>query len=88
LGLILIFLGIVIILLPFLSKENEENLHQNQIHHDQPGIQEEKTTVSGGAIIMLGPIPIIVGSDSKTTLYLILLALALMLLWLLILKGA
>lgn len=74
-------------LLPSRSKVNGENLHQNQICHDQPGIQEEKTAVRGGAIIMLGPIPIIAGSDSKTTLYLILLALALMLLWLLILKG-
>jgi uncharacterized protein (TIGR00304 family) len=75
-------------LLPSRSKGNEEKPYQNQIHHDQPRIQEEKTAIRGGAIIMLGPIPIILGSDSKTTLYLILLALALMLFWLLILIEA
>ena len=75
-------------LLPSRSEENEESLYQNQICHDQPGIQEEKPAVRGGAIIMLGPIPIIVGSDSKTTFLLMLLALILTLFGYLMLKVA
>ena len=84
LGMILIILGFMIILLPSRSKEDIENLHQNEINQDHPAIAEDKAMVRGGAIIMLGPIPIVIGSDSKMALVLILLTIAIMLLWLVI----
>ncbi|MDY0386832.1 MAG: DUF131 domain-containing protein [Methanolobus sp.] len=44
----------------------------------------DKTEVRGAGIIMLGPIPIIFGSDKKSTQTLVLLAIVLMLLYFLI----
>ena len=88
LGSIMIVLGFTLLFLPSQSKEKKEKLDQNQMGHGQAGIPEEKAEVKGGAVIMLGPIPIIVGSDSKTVLLIMLLSLALMILWFLILKGA
>jgi len=78
----------MIMLLPSRSKENEKNFDQNQIYHDRPEIRDERSAMRGGAIIMLGPIPIIVGSDSKTTFLLMLLALILTLFGYLMLKVA
>lgn len=43
-----------------------------------------KTEVRGGGIIMLGPIPLIIGSDSSTTKTLVILAIVLMVLYFLI----
>jgi uncharacterized protein (TIGR00304 family) len=39
------------------------------------------TEVKGGAVVMIGPIPIILGSDSRTAQILMLMALILMLMW-------
>ena len=44
----------------------------------------DKTEVRGGGIIMLGPIPIIFGSDNKSTQTLVLLTIILMMLYFLI----
>ena len=43
--------------------------------------------IKGGSVIMIGPIPIIVGSDPRTALILMLLTLSLMLIWLLFTLG-
>ncbi|SFM90520.1 TIGR00304 family membrane protein [Methanolobus profundi] len=42
---------------------------------------ENRTEVRGGGIIMLGPIPIIIGSDNKSTQTLIILVIVLMVLY-------
>ncbi|WP_321430518.1 DUF131 domain-containing protein [uncultured Methanolobus sp.] len=44
----------------------------------------DKTEVRGGGLIMLGPIPIIIGSDNKSARTLMILAIVLMLLYFLI----
>lgn len=44
----------------------------------------DKTEVRGGGIIMLGPIPIIFGSDNKSTSTMVVLAIVLMVLYFLI----
>lgn len=48
---------------------------------------ESPTKIKGGAVIMIGPIPLVVGSDPRTALLLMLLALAMMILWALVTKG-
>lgn len=48
---------------------------------------ERPTKIKGGAVVMIGPIPLVVGSDPRTALLLMLLALAMMVLWALVLKG-
>jgi len=37
--------------------------------------------VKGGAVVMIGPIPIVVGSDGRTALLLMLMAIGVMLFW-------
>jgi uncharacterized protein (TIGR00304 family) len=51
---------------------------------DGYGSVSDKTDVKGGGLIMLGPIPIIIGSDSKSAQTLIILAIVLMVLYFLI----
>ncbi len=53
----------------------------------KPGRSESPTKIKGGAVIMIGPIPLVVGSDPRTALLLMLLALAMMILWALVAKG-
>ncbi len=48
---------------------------------------EGSTKIKGGAVVMIGPIPLVIGSDPRTALLLMLLALAIMALWALITKG-
>ncbi|WP_407357171.1 TIGR00304 family membrane protein [Methanolobus sp. WCC5] len=73
------------------SKKSDEYSQNNQVDFSlysgrQPddGYVSYKTDVKGGGIIMLGPIPVIFGSDSKSIKTLILLAIVLMLLYFLI----
>jgi uncharacterized protein (TIGR00304 family) len=42
----------------------------------------------GGGVVMLGPLPIVVGSDPKTALLMMVMALTMMILWALTAKGA
>ena len=91
-GMLLIICGILLIFLvgPFWAgrdkarggqiphPDNKDNcsdgLHTGN-RQEGPG-----TELRGGGIIMLGPIPIILGSDSKSALYLVLLVIILMVL--------
>ncbi|WP_340819024.1 DUF131 domain-containing protein [Methanolobus sp. WCC4] len=50
----------------------------------EPNQMNNRTDVRGGGIIMLGPIPIIIGSDNKSAQTLIILAIILMLLYFLL----
>ncbi len=73
-GLIMIGIGLIILLWPEEKKDGqqkEDHLKEN----------EERTAVKGGAIIMIGPIPIVIGSDHRITILLMLIALAIMIIW-------
>lgn len=45
--------------------------------------EAERTRVKGGAVVMIGPIPIVMGSDPRITLIMMFIALAAMALWIL-----
>ncbi len=47
---------------------------------------EGSSKIKGGAVVMIGPIPLVVGSDPRTALLLMLLAMAMMILWALAIK--
>ncbi|HUI40264.1 MAG TPA: DUF131 domain-containing protein [Methanothrix sp.] len=47
----------------------------------------EHTHVKGGALVMIGPIPIVMGSDPRIALFMMIIALAVMILWALTVKG-
>jgi uncharacterized protein (TIGR00304 family) len=44
-------------------------------------VQQQGSNVKGGAILMIGPIPVIAGNDRRLLLVLMVLAIALMLIW-------
>jgi uncharacterized protein (TIGR00304 family) len=86
LGIILIFLGLAIMFSPMGSPKIIQEMNKAQDNKDESKISEDKHEVRGGAIIMIGPIPIVMGSDSKTALLLMMLALTIMVFWFLITK--
>lgn len=78
-GLLLIAFGLMV-LFSSQKKSQREDLAAKK----EP---EKDAQIKGGAIIMIGPIPIIVGSDSKTALIMMLIALAMMLIWAIGFRG-
>ncbi|WP_370573180.1 TIGR00304 family protein [Methanomethylovorans sp.] len=90
-GILSIFIGFILVFIGnFMSSGREtgnpEDEHTRYRASDSSehicedsGGKFTRTEVQGGGIIMLGPIPIILGTDSKSTLILILLAIVLML---------
>ncbi|VVB66954.1 Uncharacterised protein [uncultured archaeon] len=80
-GLMLIFLGILALLWP---QKKEKDHHFVNSGKDE---DEEPPKVRGGGVVMLGPLPIIVGSDPKMALLMMVMALAMMILWALIAKS-
>jgi len=82
LGLGLIFLGMLI-----LQSPARESTCANEAYQRSPD-PEKKAVVKGGAVVMIGPIPIVVGSDWRTSLLLMLTAIGLMLLWFIMKRSA
>lgn len=90
-GILSIFIGFILVFIGnFMSSGRETgnpgDEHTRYRSSDDPGQinvdsadKFARTEVRGGGIIMLGPIPIIVGTDSKSIQVLILLAIVLML---------
>ncbi|HSD58880.1 MAG TPA: DUF131 domain-containing protein [Methanotrichaceae archaeon] len=76
-GLALILLGTMLLILPE-KRTREEGYNRGD---------EKAERIKGGAVVMIGPIPIVVGSDSRTALLMMLVALAIMILWTLVIKG-
>ena len=50
------------------------------------GDEKPKTEVKGGGVIMIGPIPVVFGSDRKSVQTLMLLAIALMILYFIVFR--
>lgn len=75
-GLALIFIGTVLLILP-----------EKRIEEEGDSREDGRTRIKGGAVVMIGPIPLVVGSDSRTALLMMLAALAIMILWMLAIKG-
>ncbi len=71
--------------------QNEGNKRTQSIESDFANFAEEEesgngkqaTSIKGGGVIMIGPIPVVLGSDPKTALFMMIMALAVMVLWLL-----
>ncbi len=73
-GLIMISIGLMILLWP-------EGKKDGQYKEDRQKENGKRINAKGGAIIMIGPIPIIIGSDYRITILLMLIALAIMIIW-------
>lgn len=72
---------------PFGREADFENTSDSdRSSHEEPPVVESK--IKAGGVIMLGPIPIIFGSDNESAKTVAILAIILMLLSLLIFKGS
>jgi uncharacterized protein (TIGR00304 family) len=87
-GLLLIAMGLALMLWPG-QEERQRRKSEAGHSHEGDGSQErlEEKCLRGGGVIMLGPIPIAFGSDPRTLAVLMLLALAMMAIWLLAQMG-
>jgi uncharacterized protein (TIGR00304 family) len=64
-----------------------ETRDSSRSYYETPPVGKVKSEVKGGGVIMLGPIPIIFGSDKESAKTAAILAIILMLLSLLIFRG-
>jgi uncharacterized protein (TIGR00304 family) len=84
-GILIIFLGFLMIMIGIALS----TLRNSELRQDYSETAEKaESRVKGGGVIMLGPIPIIFGSDKESAKTAAILAIILMLLSLLILKGS
>jgi uncharacterized protein (TIGR00304 family) len=74
-GIILIMLGLFSIVFWMISRSIREN----------PG-EKTKENIKSGGVVMIGPVPVIFGSDKKSALIVILLAIVLMILAIILIK--
>jgi len=74
-GFILVMLGIVLIMLGFL-------LLVIETMHSVYEIEYNEKKIEGGGVVLIGPIPIVFGSDKKYALIAMVLAIVIMLLYL------
>jgi uncharacterized protein (TIGR00304 family) len=79
LGLLLISAGLLMLFLPQKKPAGEDLAAQRGLEMD--------AQIKGGAVIMIGPIPLVMGSDSKTALTMMLIALAMMIIWIIWANG-
>jgi uncharacterized protein (TIGR00304 family) len=70
-------------------QERRGRITETQETKENSGKSDETkhTRVRGGAVVMIGPIPIAIGSDPKIALFIMIIALAVMILWVLAAKG-
>ncbi len=81
-----ILLGMVLMAISFLliRRQNWSNDEGDSRGDERP---ESHAKMKGGAVVMIGPLPLVVGSDPRTTLLVMLFALAVMILWARIIRG-
>ncbi len=92
-GLALIVIGTAILLWPekrsdkkmsdkgFGNKE-ESNKERSDMENKEEGVE-----IKGGAVVMIGPIPLVMGSDYRIALLMMLIAVVLMILWTVAING-
>ncbi|MDP2218180.1 MAG: DUF131 domain-containing protein [Methanolobus sp.] len=76
-GISLIFLGFILIVIGSIGSFLGDIFGKGNLKTDEPGTDGSKTHVRGGGIIMIGPVPIILGSDRGSLKTLIMLAIVL-----------
>ena len=76
-GISLIFLGFILIVIGSIGSFMGDIFGKGNLKTDESGKDESETHVRGGGIIMIGPVPIILGSDRVSVKTLIMLAIVL-----------
>lgn len=81
-GIILIILGFFVVI----SSVMYESAHREERGTERSKEQERENKVRGGGVILIGPIPIVFGTDKRYALILMVLAIVIMLLAIISLK--
>lgn len=76
-GSFLLILGFLLVAFGMMGKEEPDE--------ERPGAGKE-TRVKGGDVILIGPVPVVFGTDKKSALFMMILAIVLMLLSITFLK--
>jgi uncharacterized protein (TIGR00304 family) len=87
LGIGIFLLGVFVLIWP-----QKWDSTQKKRDYEMPGriedhIEEESEERRCGAVIMIGPIPIVMGSDPRMAALMMALSLAIMILWIILIKG-
>ena len=78
------------------SRKNQDQEHQiggrrtetqETKENSEKSDETNQVRVRGGAVVMIGPIPVVMGSDPRIALFMVIIALAVMILWALTVKG-
>lgn len=78
LGVLCIMAAILLAFFGFATQMGTENFEDTQEpQRSQPTGSRPKKSIRGGGVVLIGPIPIIFGSDTKTALVLVVLAIVL-----------
>jgi uncharacterized protein (TIGR00304 family) len=85
-GFLIFFIGIVLILIGILLNIVERGSRAKR--SDESEKQDENKGVRGGGVIVIGPIPIVFGTDRKALLLAVAVALAFMVLYLVFLLAS
>ncbi|MGB9902387.1 TIGR00304 family membrane protein [Methanothrix sp.] len=71
LGILMMVAGILLLMVESVMRERGEEMPADR-----------RGEIRGGAVVMIGPIPVVIGSDQRTAVILMALAIALMAIWL------
>jgi len=85
-GIALIIMGLFLLFLPGKEKNRRPAGDLGQQEQEQKRQTQLSAKTRGGGVIMIGPIPIIWGSDPKTALLIMIIALAIVVTWILATK--
>jgi uncharacterized protein (TIGR00304 family) len=89
LGIGVFLLGVFVLILPQ-KWDSKPKKRDNEMpgwieYHDE---EESFAKGRGGAVIMIGPIPVIIGSDPVAAVLMMIVSLAIMILWMILIRGA
>jgi len=84
LAIILIALSFLILVWPKSMSGEEDDRYVQKTHEEGRQEGERTTKIKGGMVVMIGPIPLVVGSDPRTAMLMMLIAMAIMIAWALI----
>ncbi|WP_369425053.1 TIGR00304 family membrane protein [Methanothrix sp.] len=76
LGILMIVSGIMLLMVESMMRERRYDIEKTEMPADRRG------EIRGGAVVMIGPLPVVIGSDQRMAAMLMALAIALMALWL------
>ncbi|MCX8207467.1 MAG: DUF131 domain-containing protein [Methanothrix sp.] len=74
LGILMIISGIMLLMI--------EGMMREQRYEEIERREDRRGEIRGGAVVMIGPLPVVIGSDQRMAVILMILTIAIMAIWL------